>query len=264
MPLTRPKQRPGATKHRTSAASKRQRPIAAERPQPANAKDQKSENPSSKPKVGVPRLKVSGNRIDLLHPDHAEACKLLGDAIGAKDLDFTIEFLKQLGEVSSDSQNVSETAINFLLSVVKEGKPKDQLHAMLLAQMGAVHSCVMYWTRRAKIDVSPYHVDIAVRAATKFAQVFAAQVETSKRYQSTGEQKITVNHNHVAVSDGGQAIVGTVMQNASKDKKRVPSPPALTQSKEAPMTIIEAKEETVVVPRRKMTQNGSRSKPQLN
>jgi hypothetical protein len=42
----------------------------------------------------------------------------------------------------------------------------------------------------------------------KLARTFAAQVEALKRYRSGGEQKMTVQHVHVA--DGGQAIVGNV------------------------------------------------------
>jgi Acetyltransferase (GNAT) domain len=42
----------------------------------------------------------------------------------------------------------------------------------------------------------------------KLARTFAAQVEALKRYRSGGEQKMTVQHVHVA--QGGQAIVGNV------------------------------------------------------
>jgi hypothetical protein len=42
----------------------------------------------------------------------------------------------------------------------------------------------------------------------KLARTFAAQVEALKRYRSGGEQKMTVQHVHVA--EGGQAIVGNV------------------------------------------------------
>jgi hypothetical protein len=42
----------------------------------------------------------------------------------------------------------------------------------------------------------------------KLARTFAAQIETLKRYRSSGEQKVTVEH--VTVNTGGQAIVGNV------------------------------------------------------
>jgi hypothetical protein len=50
--------------------------------------------------------------------------------------------------------------------------------------------------------------DSAQNAFDKLARTFAAQVEALKRYPSGGEQKMTVQHVHVA--EGGQAIVGNV------------------------------------------------------
>ena len=43
---------------------------------------------------------------------------------------------------------------------------------------------------------------------TKLTRTYAAQTEALKRYRSGGEQKMTVQHVHVA--EGGQAIVGNV------------------------------------------------------
>jgi hypothetical protein len=45
-------------------------------------------------------------------------------------------------------------------------------------------------------------------AFNKLTRTFASQVEALKRYRSGGEQKMTVQHVHVA--EGGQAIVGNV------------------------------------------------------
>ena len=42
----------------------------------------------------------------------------------------------------------------------------------------------------------------------KLARTFSSQVEALKKYRSTGEQNIRVQH--VNVSEGGQAIVGKV------------------------------------------------------
>jgi hypothetical protein len=42
----------------------------------------------------------------------------------------------------------------------------------------------------------------------KLARTFAAQVEALKRYRSSGEQTMRVEH--VTVNEGGQAIVGNV------------------------------------------------------
>ncbi len=50
--------------------------------------------------------------------------------------------------------------------------------------------------------------DSAEHAFNKLTRTFAAQVAALKEYRSKGEQKLTVQHVHVA--EGGQAIVGNV------------------------------------------------------
>jgi hypothetical protein len=54
--------------------------------------------------------------------------------------------------------------------------------------------------------------DSAVNGLTKLTRTYAAQMEALKRYRSGGEQKMTVQHVHVA--EGGQAIVGNVSASA--------------------------------------------------
>jgi hypothetical protein len=86
--------------------------------------------------------------------------------------------------------------------------PRDQIEAMLAAQMAAVHVASMTFARRlAHVDNIPQQ-DSAERAFNKLTRTFAAQMSTLKEYRSKGEQKMTVQHVHVA--EGGQAIVGNV------------------------------------------------------
>jgi hypothetical protein len=61
--------------------------------------------------------------------------------------------------------------------------------------------------RLANVDNLPQQ-DSAQTAFNKLARTFAAQVSALKDYRSKGEQKMTVQHVHVA--EGGQAIVGNV------------------------------------------------------
>jgi hypothetical protein len=59
-----------------------------------------------------------------------------------------------------------------------------------------------------------------VNGLTKLMRTYAAQMEALKRYRSGGEQKMTVQHVHVA--EGGQAIVGNVnapAEGAGRAKK---------------------------------------------
>ena len=99
-----------------------------------------------------------------------------------------------------------------MLSMVKGVQPRDQIEAMLAAQMAAVHKATMTFARRLNnVDNIPPQ-DSAERAFNKLARTFAAQVEALKRYRSAGDQTVRVEH--VTVNEGGQAIVGNVSTGA--------------------------------------------------
>jgi hypothetical protein len=158
-----------------------------------------------------PRLKVEiegdAARINPDHPDPVTGTLALMRAIGAADLDFFDGLILQLVNASK-GQGSPEKTVNFMLAVIKGIEPKDQIEAMLAAQMAAVHMASMTFACRLAHVENIAQQDSAERAFNKLMRTFAAQVEALKRYRSGGTQKITVEHLHV--SDGGQAIVGNV------------------------------------------------------
>jgi hypothetical protein len=62
-------------------------------------------------------------------------------------------------------------------------------------------------------------------AFNKLARTLAAQVEALKRYRSSGEQAMRVEH--VTVNNGGQAIVGNVASGGGPTLKSENQPYAL-------------------------------------
>jgi hypothetical protein len=160
-----------------------------------------------------PRLKVAiegdAAKINPYHPDAAIGTLALMQAIGTADLDFFDGLTLQLVNASK-GQGSPEKTVNFMLAVVKGIEPRDQIEAMLGAQMAAVHMASMTFARRlANVENIPQQ-DSAQIAFNKLTRTFAAQVEVLKRYRSGGEQKMTVQHQHVHVGEGGQAIIGDV------------------------------------------------------
>jgi hypothetical protein len=158
-----------------------------------------------------PRTKVSieGDvaKISHDHPDASTGAVAAMRAVGSTDRDFFDGLLFQLVN-AGQGQGRSENTVDFMLAVIKGIEPRDQIEAMLAAQMAAVHMASMTFARRlAHVENIPQQ-DSAERAFNKLTRTFAAQVEALKRYRSGGEQKMTVQHLHV--SDGGQAIVGNV------------------------------------------------------
>jgi hypothetical protein len=163
-------------------------------------------------------------KINPDHPDAVIGTLALMQAIGTADLDFYDGLMLQLVNASKGG-GPPEKAVNFMLAVIKGIEPRDQTEAMLASQMAAVHMASMTFARRlASVDTIPQQ-DSAQNAFNKLARTFAAQVEALKRYRSGGEQKMTVQHVHVA--EGGQAIVGNVTAPA-------PGGGATEKSKEQP------------------------------
>jgi hypothetical protein len=212
----------------------------------------------------APRMKVlDGEGAPTVSPDHPDEVigqVLLMEALGTADHDFFGGMLRQLGDASSQGGKADERGLNFMLSVVKGVKPRDQVEAMLAAQMAAVHVATLATARRlARVDTVPQQ-DSAERAFNKLARTFAVQMEALKRYRTGGEQNVTVQH--VSVSQGGQAIVGNVTQAAREaaretapDKAAHP-PPALADARQAPMTIIGEPERAPVALRRRRNDGG--------
>lgn len=115
--------------------------------------------------------------------------------------------LPQTDHREQDS-SVSETASNFVMSVVAGVKPQDEIEAMLAIQMGAIHQATMMLARRLNHVKTLPQQDSAERALNKLARTFTSQVETLKRYRSKADQTVRVER--VEVNEGGQAIVGNV------------------------------------------------------
>jgi hypothetical protein len=162
------------------------------------------------------------------------------DALGSADGDFLDGIKYQLANASAHGQDIDERVLNFMLSVIKGIEPRDQLEAMLAAQMAAVHVASMSFARQfGRVETIPQQ-DSAERAFNKLTRTFAMQMEALKRYWSGAEHKVTLQH--VSVAEGGQAIVGNVTQaprangqeKAAQEKAATP-PPTLPDTNVVPM-----------------------------
>ena len=87
-----------------------------------------------------PNMKVldDGKSLTPNHPNKSAATGLLMEAVGTANYDFLQGLITQLAGVARRRDGIHEDQLNFLLSVVKGIKPRDQVEAMLAAQMAAV------------------------------------------------------------------------------------------------------------------------------
>src|SRR5262249_53959466 len=99
--------------------------------------------------------------------------------------DFLDGILNQLGNASAHGQDIDERELNFMLSVIKGIEPRDQLEAMLAAQMAAVHVTTMTFARVASVNISAFN---------KLTRTFAMQIEAHTT-ATRGPQSKTTHYN---------------------------------------------------------------------
>jgi hypothetical protein len=146
--------------------------------------------------------------IGIDHPNAETGATLLLNALGTTNTNFADGLLKQVSRIATDGHDVEVESINFMVAVIGDIEPRDQMEAMLAAQMAAVHMATMSFASRLTSADRLYQVDAVQKALNKLARTFAAQMEALNRYRGKGQQKMTVEHVHV--HEGGQAIVGSV------------------------------------------------------
>src|SRR5215203_6863432 len=99
-----------------------------------------------------PRFKLEqtgrATALALDHPDPAISSALLMEALGTSSMDFVNPFVNQLASVASPGQEPDEDGLNFMLAVIDGIQPKDEIEAMLAAQMAAVHMATLTFARR--------------------------------------------------------------------------------------------------------------------
>jgi hypothetical protein len=160
----------------------------------------------------TPRVKLTERRgaiqVSNDHPKPPLGNLLIMQAVGTVDAEFFDGLLRQLVHVNTQGKASDERALNFMLAAIRAVEPKDEVEAMLAAQMAAVHMATMTFARRLAHVDNILQQDSAERAFNKLARTFAVQMEALKRYRTGGEQRVTVQH--VTVNEGGQAIVGAV------------------------------------------------------
>jgi hypothetical protein len=195
------------------------------------------------------------------HPDAFVARGLLMEAVGTGSAEFFDALIYQLANASATDGQINSTDLNFMLSVIKGVGSNDQLVTMLAAQMTVVHLATMRYGRLLANAENIPQQDSSERTLNKLARTFVNQLEGLKRYQTGGEQKVTVQH--VSVNEGGQAIVGNVTQDTleSASQKTANKPLALTDSRQQPMPIIEERQRKrePVPARRKQKDDGQSS-----
>ncbi len=98
------------------------------------------------PRVRMTKGENGSTTYVLHHPDPAFGTALLAEAVGTADQDFLKGLIAQLA--STMGPEGGERTLNFLLSIVKGVKPRDEIEAMLAADMAVIRSAFIAFARR--------------------------------------------------------------------------------------------------------------------
>jgi hypothetical protein len=174
-----------------------------------NTSVEKSNVESSDPPF--PQVTVPNRRgKDQIVP--TETVELLKKALGNVDHDFFFHVLVQLVSVCSDHNGFDERQLKFMVSFIRDRKPPNQLATLLAVQMATVHVKMMSLSRTIVVGEDPRDLAFVGHIVVKLVRTFQAQIETSERLRSNGEQKVTVQN--LSINKGAQAIVGNITQSA--------------------------------------------------
>ncbi|MDR3631389.1 MAG: hypothetical protein P4L42_13755 [Desulfocapsaceae bacterium] len=161
------------------------------------------------PAPRMKKIEAPGNTIiDVDHSNPPVGYALLYNSLATTSKDFADGVLSQLGNICPEGDGMSLDGLNFALAVIDGIRPQDQLETLLVTQMAAVHCATMKMASRLVRAENMFQRDHAELSLNRFTRTFAAQLEALKKYRSTGQQTVKVEHVHV--NEGGQAIIGTI------------------------------------------------------
>lgn len=148
-----------------------------------------------------PIQEVSPAKLGLGGSDVAKA----GNALATGDPFFVIGLCNQLLHVQSASNQFSADRLNFMLSIVNGIEPRDPTETLLASQMAAVHCELMQCIRHMNSARTRDHRQEELNTMMRLSRVFSMQLDALKRYRSTGDQRIQVQHINV---NADKAVVG--------------------------------------------------------
>jgi|SaaInlV_120m_DNA_3_1039746.scaffolds.fasta_scaffold00966_3 hypothetical protein len=126
----------------------------------------------------------------------------------------SVENLLLSQAMHSDGRAISATPaarIQPVVALMDSIDPMNAIEGMMAAQMIALHNMAMDCSRRAAASSqSLAGRDMNLRHATKLMNAFTNAATALDKHRGKGQQKITVEHQHVQVESGAQAIIGDV------------------------------------------------------
>ena len=129
---------------------------------------------------------------------------------GVVALDASANRLDLLAAVGTDVAAMALDASDTILA-------SNSLEKMLAHQLAVCHDTAMKNASRANLQQDPQHATRMMNLSIRAMETFQKGLLTLKRLRGSGEQRITIEH--VNVSDGGQAVIGSVRPRGTGGKR---------------------------------------------
>jgi hypothetical protein len=135
--------------------------------------------------------------------------------------------------VKNSSPEEHDKQLDATIAALMGIAPKDELEAMMAAQLIAAHNAAMECYRRAMIGEQTFEGRRENLAqANKLSRTYVTLLEALNRHRGKGQQKVTVEHVHV--HPGGKAVVGVVEPPGGGDHAKSEDQPHAKQIAYAP------------------------------
>ena len=152
----------------------------------------------------------------------------LEEATGSDQLHLQQHLIGQVRETlwtpGSLSEEEKSARIGSAISLLRGIKPADETEGMLAVQMVATHNAATDCLRRAMIEGQSFEGrEQNLKHAGKLLAIYSRQIEVLDKHRGKGQQKVTVEHVHVAA--GGQAMVGHIETGMTAGARRTGAGP---------------------------------------
>jgi uncharacterized protein (DUF305 family) len=210
-------------------------PVAKPEPTDAERAEVRDYLTRAKARRRAPRFTVERRlgkpvRLDQTQVHPSVAAVRMMNALGTTSIDLADGLVSQIlnaTHLQPPGQPISEQNLNAAVAAVAGIAPRDEAEAMLAAQMVGVHWTAMELLRKANDRAL---LNDASNLAVKLLRTYTAQLEALKRYRSTGEQRVVVQHVNVTADqaavqvNGGGYLAPEGRGAASKPEERAHGP----------------------------------------
>lgn len=130
-----------------------------------------------------------------------------------RPIDAALDAFAHRGELLT---NLGTDAAALALDTGHAVSVNNPLEEMLVHQMAVAHKVALESITKSHMEENSEHALRLLNVAIRFMDSYQRSMLTLKRYRAKSEQTIVVQH--VNVTEGGQAVIGTVQNNGGSEK----------------------------------------------